>query len=151
MPLIDRQIIFASSTIVALSAFFERFWYLFALYILFNALDWLTGWAKARKNGLESSRAGLCGVTKKLGYWTIILVAFLIPLAFIEIGHEIGLDLSFVKLMGWFVLASLMVNEARSILENLVELGYKVPGILTRGLSITQKLIDGKAGGQNKK
>ena len=151
IALMDKPITFAGSAILALSAFFGQFWYLFALYILFNILDWITGWAKSRRLCSESSRAGLSGVVKKLGYWVILLVAFLVPLAFMEIGKEIGLDLTFIKLLGWFVLASLMVNETRSILENLVELGYKVPGVLIRGLSVTQGLIDGKADQQNEK
>ena len=145
MPFTVKPIAFAGSAIVALSAFWGQFWSLFALYILLNILDWLTGWARARKLHNENSRAGLSGIVKKLGYWVILLISFLVPLAFMEIGREIGVDLTFIKLLGWFVLASLMVNETRSILENLVEMGYKVPGVLIRGLSVTQGLIDGKA------
>lgn len=44
-------------------------------------------------------------------------------------------------LFGWFTLASLLVNEIRSILENLVECGYSVPDFLIRGLAVTEKLI----------
>ena len=149
MALLERMNAFVGVIVVILSAIFGHFWYLFALYLLFNILDWLTGWAKARKLKRESSRAGLSGAMKKLGYWVIVLVAFLIPIAFIELGKELGIDLSFTELLGWFVLASLMVNEARSVLENLVEMDYKVPGVLIRGLSITQKLIDGKADTEN--
>ena len=36
----------------------------------------------------------------------------------------------------------LIINEARSILENLVELGVKVPEVLIKGLAITEKLIE---------
>ena len=42
------------------------------------------------------------------------------------------------------MLASLIVNEARSILENLVEMGYDVPDFLVKGLAVTQKLIEAK-------
>ena len=149
MSFLVKHNVFTGSAVVALSAVFGDLWYLFALYLLFNTLDWLTGWAKSRKLGQESSRVGLSGAVKKLGYWVIILIAFLIPLVFIEIGGEIGIDLSFIKLLGWFVLASLMVNEIRSILENFVEMGYRVPGVLLCGLSVTQGIIDGKAGQKN--
>jgi toxin secretion/phage lysis holin len=145
MVLLDKYNMLAGSAVLILSSLFGQFWYLFALYLLFNVLDWLTGWAKARKKKRANSTAGLAGLLKKMGYWVMILLAFLIPLALVEIGENAGLDLSFIELLGWFVLASLMVNEARSILENLVELGCKVPCVLIRGLAITQKLIDGKA------
>ncbi len=35
-----------------------------------------------------------------------------------------------------------MINELRSILENLVETGYDVPSILTKGLAVTEKLLN---------
>ena len=38
-----------------------------------------------------------------------------------------------------------MVNEVRSILENLVECGYNVPAILIKGLAVTEKLINSDA------
>ncbi len=43
-----------------------------------------------------------------------------------------------------FILATYMVNEARSILENLVEMHVNVPQFLIAGLDVTQKLIDSK-------
>lgn len=35
-------------------------------------------------------------------------------------------------------------NEARSILENLVECGYSVPEFLIKGLAVTQKIVQSK-------
>ena len=72
----------------------------------------------------------------------IVLVAFLIPALFIHLGQDIlGIELGFLTFLGWFTLASLMVNEVRSILENLVECGYSVPEFLIKGLAVTEKLI----------
>ena len=39
----------------------------------------------------------------------------------------------------------LIVNEARSILENLVEAGYEVPEFLIKGLDVAAKLLEKKA------
>ena len=132
----------AGMSITVLTALFGRFWFLFALFLLFNVIDWLTGWYKARELKQESSMVGLKGLLKKLGYWVIIIVAFAMPLALVSIGTIIGIDLSFLGLIGWFVLASLMINELRSILENLVEAGYDVPAVLTKGLAVTEKLLN---------
>ena len=65
------------------------------------------------------------------------------PKLFIGLGHDIlGLNLDFLLLLGWFTLACLLVNEIRSILENLVECGYNVPVFLIKGLAVTEKLIN---------
>ena len=81
-----------------------------------------------------------------MGYWVIILVAFLMPKLFISLGKDLlGVNLDFLLLFGWFTLACLLVNEIRSILENLVECGYDVPAFLIKGLAVTQKLIDAGA------
>lgn len=130
------------AVIAVLSAIFGVRWYLFAGYLVFNILDWLTGWYKARKKKQESSYVGLRGIIKKTGYWVVILVAFMIPALFIHLGRDLlGIDLEFLVLLGWFTLAALLVNEVRSILENLVECGYEIPDFLIRGLAITEKLI----------
>lgn len=139
---IDRYNAVVGAVVTVMTAVFGVYWYVFAGYLLFNVLDWLTGWRKSRKLGKESSKAGLNGILKKIGYWVIILVAFLIPSLFIHLGHDmLGVDLEFLTLLGWFTLASLLVNEIRSILENLVECGCEVPDFLIKGLAVTEKLI----------
>lgn len=59
-------------------------------------------------------------------------------------GEVIGVRLEFVLLFGWFTLATYLINEIRSILENLVEMNVNVPQFLIAGLDITQKLLDSK-------
>lgn len=69
-------------------------------------------------------------------------MAFGASTVFVEIGATLGINLEITVLLGWFVLASLIVNEIRSILENFVEMGYKVPRILTQGLEVADKAIN---------
>lgn len=145
MKFMDTYNALIGGIVAVLSGLLGVFWYLFVLFLVFNILDWLTGWHKANKLKKESSRVGLKGLLKKIGYWVIIIVAFSIPMAFQGLGTQIGIDLSFLQLIGWFTLASLMVNEVRSILENLVETGYDVPNILIKGLAVTDKLINSKS------
>ena len=128
--------------IAVLSVVFGDHWILFALFLLFNIIDWLTGWMKSRIAGKENSKKGWKGVLKKLGYWLMILVAFSASAVFIEIGNTIGIDLGITTLLGYFVLASLIVNELRSILENFVEAGFNVPAILVNGLEVADKMIN---------
>lgn len=139
----DSYNAFVGTIIAILTMVFGEHWFIFALFLLLNVADWLTGWMKSRINGIENSMAGWKGVLKKLGYWLMIIVAFAIAAGLIEIGKVIEIDLGITTLLGWFVLASLIVNEARSILENFVEAGYDVPKVLTTGLQVADEKLNG--------
>lgn len=128
--------------IAFLSFIFGEHWILFALFLFFNVIDYITGWMKSRLNKKENSTKGLKGVLKKLGYWIMIMIAFSASVLFIEIGNTLGVDLGITTLLGWFVLASLAINELRSIVENLVEAGYNIPNILTKGLEVADKIVN---------
>lgn len=145
MEIISSYNMIVGMIVTIMAAVFGEFWYLFAAFLFFNFIDWISGWSKARKLKLESSDVGIKGIVKKIWYWVLILVAFIISNIFIVLGHELlNVELSFLTLFGWFTLASLTVNEVRSILENLVEMGYKVPLFLIKGLAVTEKLINSK-------
>lgn len=139
----DSYNAFVGTIIAVLTMVLGEHWYIFAAFLLLNIIDWLTGWMKSRINGVENSTAGWKGVLKKIGYWLMIAVAFAIAAALIEVGEVIGIDLGITTLLGWFVLASLIVNEARSIVENFVEAGYDVPKVLTTGLQVADEKLNG--------
>lgn len=142
MKFLDTYNAVMGSIVAILTFVFGEHWYLFAIFLLFNVIDWLTGWMKSRINGNENSMAGWKGVLKKLGYWLMVIVAFAMAAVFIEIGDVINVDLGITSLLGWFVLASLIVNELRSIVENFVEAGFNVPMVLQEGLEVADKLIN---------
>lgn len=130
------------AVIAFLSFIFGEHWILFALFLLFNVIDYITGWMKSRLNKKENSVKGLQGVLKKLGYWIMIMISFSASVLFIEIGNTLGINLEITTLLGWFVLASLAINELRSIVENLVEAGYNIPTVLTKGLEVADNVIN---------
>ena len=142
MNYMDTYNAIVGGIVAVLSFVFGEHWILFAIFLLFNIADWLTGWMKSRMAGKENSMKGWQGVLKKLGYWLMILVAFAASAVFIEIGNTLGMDLGITTLLGYFVLASLLVNELRSILENFVEAGYNVPTVLVKGLEVADKVVN---------
>ena len=123
---IDGYNAIVGTVVAILSYILGEHWLLFVAFLLLNVGDWLTGWMKSRLAGKENSVEGWKGVLKKLGYWLMVMVAFGASAVFIEIGKVIGVDLGITTLLGWFVLASLIINEIRSILENFVEAGYNL-------------------------
>lgn len=148
--IIDRYNAIAGAIVAVLSYILGEHWILFAAFLLLNAADWITGWMKSKMANKENSVRGWKGVLKKLGYWLMIMVAFGASAIFIEIGKAIGVDLGITTLLGWFVLASLLINEIRSILENFVEAGFNVPIILIKGLEVADKVVnkDGDSKGE---
>lgn len=142
MKVIDTYNAIVGGIVAVLSYIFGEHWILFALFLAFNAADWITGWMKSRIAGKENSQAGWKGVLKKLGYWLMIMVSFGASAVFIEIGKVLSIDLQITVLLGWFVLASLLVNEIRSICENFVEAGFDVPEILIKGLEVADQAIN---------
>lgn len=140
--IIDGYNAIAGAIVAVLSYILGEHWILFAAFLLLNIADWLTGWMKSRLANKENSMKGWKGVLKKLGYWLMIMVAFGASAVFIEIGETIAIDLGITTLLGWFVLASLLINEIRSILENFVEAGFDVPIILIKGLEVADKAVN---------
>lgn len=140
--IIDTYNVVVGTIVAVLSYIFGEHWWLFLAFALLNVTDWLTGWMKSRLLKKENSVAGWKGVLKKLGYWIMIMVAFGASAVFIEIGKVIGIDLGITTLLGWFVLASLLINEIRSICENFVEAGFNVPQILVKGLEVADKIVN---------
>lgn len=143
--ILDTYNLVAGGVVTLLAAIFGRYWYLFAIFLLLNLFDYITGYMKARKLKRESSSVGLAGIIKKLGYWIVIATAFLTAFALTALGKDIlNIDLSFLALLGWFTLACLLINEVRSILENLVEYGLDVPYVFIKGLAVTERLLNEK-------
>lgn len=139
----DTYNLIVGTFVAIMTALFGVYWYIFAAYMFLNIADWLTGWYRSRKKKKESSKVGLKGIVKKLGYWIIIAVAFLMSTAFVHLGKDIlGINLDILMMIGWFTVACLIVNEIRSIIENLVECGYNVPAVLINGLEIADKMIN---------
>lgn len=111
----DNYNAFVGTVIAVISVIFGEHWYLFALFLALNIADWVTGWMKSRIMKKENSVKGWKGVLKKIGYWIMITFAFMIAAGLIEIGEIIGVDLQITTLLGWFVLASLIVFRSTSL------------------------------------
>ena len=140
--IIDTYNAIVGGVVALLSYILGEHWILFALFLAFNVIDWITGWMKSRIAGKENSVKGWQGVLKKLGYWLMIGVAFGASVVFIEIGKVLSIDLQITVMLGWFVLASLLVNEIRSICENFVEAGMNVPQVIVQDLEVADKAIN---------
>lgn len=115
---------------------------LFLFFLFLNVVDCIFGYMKAYKSGTIKSGKGTEGVIKKLSYWIIVGIAFMLSEYFVGIGHKIGVDLGFLTLFGWFVLSVYIINEITSIVENMVAFGIQVPEIFLKGLHAAKTAVD---------
>lgn len=145
MEVIEKHNLIIGGIVTAFTYIFGENWILFAIFLMLNIMDWITGIIKSRMAGKENSNKGLTGIVKKIGYWMMVVLGFAIGQWFVSIGSMIGVDLHVTTYFGWFVLASLTVNEFRSVLENFVEAGYNVPKILVEGLEVADKAFNKEA------
>ena len=125
-----------------LTSIFGIEWVLFIGYLILNLVDYLTGKIKARIKKVENYNKGLLGILKKVCYWVLIGISFLISYLLMQLGSKLNINLEFIMLFGWFTLACLIINESRSIIENLIEIGIDVPVFLKKGLETYENIIN---------
>ncbi|WP_250278808.1 phage holin family protein [[Clostridium] colinum] len=145
MNIFETKVNYIISTITGiLSAILGDFWFLFIFLLGLNIIDYTTGVMKARYLKKESSRQAMKGFIKKFLIWCLIAMGFGLGITFQKIGEVIGVNLHIMLSIGWFILAHCIINEFRSILENMVELdkGYLVPKWLIKGLEVANQMID---------
>lgn len=142
MSVVDKFNTISGVIVVIATYFFGEHWMLFAAFLVLNLMDYVTGVIKSKILHAESSSAGLKGIVKKFSYWIMIILSFGLSPIINEIGTVMDIDLSMLSpIFGWYVLALLAVNEARSVLENLVESGVNVPTILVNGMAVFDKVL----------
>lgn len=146
MNVFDKVNVIGGAIMAAFAAVLGQYWFLFLGLLICNIVDWVSGWMKSSMKGESCSRVGAIGAMKKVWYWVVIGIAFFIGFSFEQMGQTIGISLEFMDFVGWFVLANYLVNEIRSILENLVEMGVPVPAYLVKGLKVTAERIETAAG-----
>lgn len=100
-------------------------------------VDYITGIAQAWVSKTLSSRVGLVGIVKKVGYLFAVAVAIVVDYVIQTAAAGAGFALEGSFLFGMLVTIWLILNECISILENLGEIGVPLPGFL---MSIVKRL-----------
>lgn len=101
------------------------------LLIIFNIIDYITGIAAAKNRGMKiSSYVGFHGIVKKVSMYLLIIVAAGIDELIIHVGLNVGLKSPFHFAIACIVSIWLVLNEALSITENMVDIGVPMPPFL---------------------
>lgn len=114
--------------------------------ILVMLLDYATGMSKAWIRGELSSRIGVRGIIKKLGYIVIVAVAGVMDWLISYGLKSVGIDYKLPFLFAAIVMIWLIINELISILENVAAIGGPTPPFVTKLLSKLKNTVEDKAG-----
>lgn len=109
------------------------------LLLIFFAVDYITGCAASIKTGK--------GLRSKVGMWGILKKGLMLLLVFL--GHKIDTAMQMNFVMNatiYFWLA----NELISITENYGRLGFKVPGVFKKVITVLQEKSGEDKSDQNK-
>ncbi len=122
----------AVTATAAVSAYLEQAVVPLAVLVVVMVLDYFTGMAKAWESGTLSSRVGLQGIVKKVGYLVIVAVAMVVDWVIRSGLYQVGLPYELPFLVCLMVAVWLIINECISILENVAAIGAPVPAWLLK-------------------
>lgn len=109
-------------------------------------IDYISGMTSAKRTGELSSRLGVMGILKKVGYLALVAVGmvvdYLISSALVHVGVHIQINYCFAMI----IIIWLIVNELISILENLGEIGVPIPEFLRKSIKKIKDGVENKAG-----
>ena len=109
--------------------------------VFLNVADYSTGIAAAYYKGENiCSTKGFRGIAKKICMWLLVAVGVIIDKMLVYTAAVANIKLSISFAVGCFAAIWLICNEVISILENINDIGVKVPGFMEAIL----KAIKGK-------
>lgn len=121
------------------------------IFVLVMIVDYISGVLAAKKDATEhpedistglSSKKGVLGIIKKIGYMLIITIAFLIDYV-ISSHAKTLLGIKDTKNMfGWITLIWFALNEMLSVIENLGRIGVPIPSFLKKIIAELKNRVD---------
>lgn len=116
------------------------------LMVLCNIIDYITGLAAAKyRNQRVDSYKGFRGIAKKVCMWLLVVVGAIIDQLLKYATMTIGLEIPFTFLIACVVAIWIICNEIISILENMSDIGVKIPPFLTPLISNLKSQVEDMA------
>lgn len=118
------------------------------LLMLLMIADYVSGMIAAKKEAIEhpnskkygwSSKKGVLGIFKKIGYVFTIFVAVCVDCLMYELAQKLGLQYESQTFYGLLVTIWFVINESISILENAGRMGVELPEFFKKTLSELKK------------
>lgn len=116
------------------------------LMIASNLVDYITGLiaSKYRDEPINSYKS-FRGIAKKICMWLLVIVGALVDQLILYAGDIIGIKMPFTFLIACVVAIWIICNELISILENIKDIGVKLPPFLQPLVENVKKQVEEKA------
>ena len=114
--------------------------------VLSNLIDYATGLVAIPKRGESvNSYKSFRGIAKKVCMWMLVGVGAMIDQLLLYACETIGINLPFTFLVACIVAIWLICNEIISILENMIDIGVKIPPFLLPLVKNIKRQVEDKA------
>ncbi len=133
--------------------YFMNYYTAYMLFVFLMVVDYLSGMLASYKEAIDnpddskygwSSKKGIIGIFKKIGYLLINVVALCIDYVLHEFSGEMGIEITGTTVIALVVLVWFMLNELLSITENAARMGAPIPKFLAAVLADLKHDIDSK-------
>ncbi len=115
-----------------------------------NITDYVTGLMAAQyRNEKVNSYKSFRGILKKICMWLLVLVGFGLDQLLVTLSGTIGIVISFSGLIACLVAVWLLCNELISILENIADIGVKLPPFLMKIVAYIKTKVEEKTDIEN--
>lgn len=116
--------------------------------LVFMILDYATGMVRAWRARELSSKVGVDGIIKKVGYMVLVVVAMGVDYLIYSGLTAVNVPLPCQLWFGMLVSIWLIINEMISILENLGKIGVPIPEFLKKIIGRLKNTVE-KTGEEN--
>jgi len=115
--------------------------------VVCNIIDYTTGLIAAPYRGKKiDSYRSFRGIAKKVCMWLLVAVGAMLDWLVLYAGDTIGINIPVNFLIACIVAVWLIANEIISILENMADIGVKIPPFLLPLVKNIKKQVEEKAG-----
>lgn len=121
-----------SAALAMLTAYFGIVAVPITVLVVAMAIDYGTGMAAAWKQSELSSKKGVIGIVKKIGYLALVCVGMLVDWLIYCGLQAVNVNIGYTFFFGVLVTIWLIINELISILENLGTIGVPLPKFLVK-------------------
>ena len=112
-----------------------------------NVIDYITGCVASKYRDEElNSYKGIRGIIKKICMWLLVLIGAWMDMLLEYAAEYIGYDIKLSFFVATVVCVWIVVNEIISILENMLDIGVKLPPFLLPLAKRIKKTVEDKTG-----
>ena len=105
-------------------------------------IDYATGMLAAAYNSELSSKKGIKGIVKKVGYLALVLASMIIDWLISQGLQQINVDFHYSVFFAVLVAVWLIINELISVLENLSRIGVPIPNFMKKLIDRIKTTVD---------